>query len=164
MGEVCIAQCFHVMMACILLLLLYAPHGLSKLQTSSRQRNSKYFHSITIFTSCFVVRFTYHPGAVSLPAIFVKRHPALTHWSDEVSFPWQFWNTVLPRGPRTGTNLTVCKFYDSFWESQLTTNNISIMFIRTMLQTDCQMSCHWISTPPMWIKLLPHNLITAVFA
>ena len=72
-----------------------ALHGLLKLQTSSRERNSKYFHSIMIFTTCFVVRFKYHPCAVSHPAIFVKRPPSSHIGSMRSRFQlWQL-NTIF---------------------------------------------------------------------
>ena len=87
--------------------------------------------------------------------------PALTHSSNEDSFPWQR-ILVNHMGPEPRPNWP-CATSSTASENPSCRQTTSASCISNpMLHTACQKPCRFISTRPMCVTLLPFNLTRAV--
>ena len=101
------------------------------------------------------------PAPYFFPQSVSSFHPALTHLSNDVSFPWQPM-LVSHIGPEPEPNwpcpTSTTASVNPSWRQTTSASCLS----QPILHTVCQKPCCFISTLPMWESLLPFNLTAAV--
>ena len=101
------------------------------------------------------------PAPYLFPQSVSSSHSALTHLSNDVSFPWQPM-LVSHIGPEPEPNwpcpTSTTASGNPSWRQTTSASCLS----QPILHTACQKPCCFISTLPMWESLLPFNLTAAV--
>lgn len=101
------------------------------------------------------------PAPYLFPQLFLSSHPAFTHLSNDVSFPWQptLVSHISPEPePNWPCPTSTTASGNPSWRQTTSASCLS----QPILQTMCQKPCCFISTLPMWESLLPFNLTAAV--